>query len=174
MLDRGACDGIGCRAALLRRALRSRRRAGLDTTGPHPVTCAGRAGATRSSARTCYEGRMRERGVMSRADAVAAAEAAAAVLARDPRVRLGYLFGSAADPTSRTLRDVDLAVLLEPSPTPDELLRLRADLVSVSGAELDLVALDGAPVVLAHEIAETGRCLHANPPEAETDFVVRA
>jgi len=117
---------------------------------------------------------MRERGVMSRADAVAAAEAAAAVLARDPRVRLVYLFGSAADPTSRTVRDVDLAVLLEPSPTPDELLRLRADLVSVSGAELDLVALDGAPVVLAHEIAETGRCLHANPPEAETDFVVRA
>ena len=111
---------------------------------------------------------------MSRADAVAAAEAAAAVLARDPRVRLVYLFGSAADPTSRTVRDVDLAVLLEPSPTPDELLRLRADLVSVSGAELDLVALDGAPVVLACEIAETGRCLHANPPEAETDFVVRA
>jgi predicted nucleotidyltransferase len=117
---------------------------------------------------------MTERRAISRADAVAAAEAAAAVLARNPRVRLVYLFGSAADPTSRTVRDVDLGVLLEPSPTFDELLRLRADLGPLAGTEFDLVALDRAPVVLAHEIAETGRCLHANPPEAETDFVVRA
>jgi len=116
---------------------------------------------------------MRKRRVISRGAAVAAAEAAAAELARNPRVRLVYLFGSAADPTARTVRDVDLGVLLEPPPTAGELLRLRADLVSVSGAELDVVPLDAAPVVLAHEIAETGRCLHANPPEAEVDFVVR-
>jgi predicted nucleotidyltransferase len=138
------------------------------------VTSADPLAGTRPSSQTCYESRMRERRVISRADALAAAEAATAVLARDPRVRLVYLFGSAADPTSHTVRDVDLGVLLEPAPTPDELLRLRADLVSASGAELDLVALDAAPVVLARETAETGRCLHANPAEAETDFVVRA
>ena len=117
---------------------------------------------------------MRERRAISRAAAVAAAATAAGVLARDPRVRLVYLFGSKADPTARTVRDVDLGVLFEPSPAPDELLRLRADLGSAAGAELDLVSLDRTPVVLAHEVAATGRCLYANPPEAETDFVVRA
>lgn len=117
---------------------------------------------------------VRERRSISRAAAVAAAETAAGMLARDPRVRLIYLFGSAADPTARTVRDVDLGVLFEPSPPPDELLRLRADLVSAAGAELDLVSHHSAPVVLAHEVVETGPCLYANPPEAETDFVVRA
>jgi predicted nucleotidyltransferase len=117
---------------------------------------------------------MRERPRIRRAAAVAAAERAAAILAGDSRVRLVYLFGSAVDPGVHTVRDVDLAVLLEPPPTFDELLRLRADLVSATGAPLDLVPLDRAPVVLAHEIAETGRCLHADPPERETEFVVRA
>jgi len=117
---------------------------------------------------------MQERRAIARAAAVAAAETAAGLLARDPRVRLVYLFGSAADPDSRTVRDVDLGVLVEPSPAPDELLRLRADLVAAAGADLDLVALDRAPIVLAHEIAETGRCLYASPAEAETDFVVQA
>jgi len=44
---------------------------------------------------------MRERRAIPRAVAVAAAEKAAAILARDPRVRLVYLFGSAADPASK-------------------------------------------------------------------------
>jgi predicted nucleotidyltransferase len=105
---------------------------------------------------------------------VAAAEKAAAILSGDPRVRLVYLFGSAADPEAQTVRDVDLAVLLDPPPTFDELLRLRADLVTATGVTLDLVPLDRAPIVLAHEIAETGRCLHADPPESETEFVVGA
>ena len=117
---------------------------------------------------------MRERRAIPRAVAVAAAEKAAAILARDPRVRLVYLFGSAADPGSHTVRDVDLGVLFEPPPTFDELLRLRADLVAATGAPLDLVPLDRAPIVLAHEIAETGRCLHADRPESETEFVVGA
>jgi predicted nucleotidyltransferase len=117
---------------------------------------------------------MRERPAIPLAEAVAGAEQAAAILSRDPRVRLVYLFGSAADATSRAVRDVDLAVLLEPSLAFDELMRLRADLVAATRVPLDLVSLDRVPVVLAHEIAQTGRCLHANPPECETDFVVRA
>jgi predicted nucleotidyltransferase len=115
---------------------------------------------------------MRERPAIPRANAVAAAEKAAAILSRDPRVRLVYLFGSAADGTSHTVRDVDLAVLFDPPPAFDELLRVRADLVAATGAPLDLVSLDRAPIVLAHEIAETGRCLHANPAESEAEFVV--
>ncbi len=111
---------------------------------------------------------------MPAAAARAAAERAAAVLARDPRVRLVYLFGSAAAPTRATARDVDLAVLTDPPLTLEQLLALRADAVGAAGAPVDLISLNDASVVLAHEVVDAGCCLYANPPETETDFVVRA
>jgi predicted nucleotidyltransferase len=93
---------------------------------------------------------------------------------RDPRVRLPFLFGSAADPEAGAVRDVDLAVLTDPPLALDELFRLRADAVEAAGGPLDLVSLNDAGVVLAWEVADSGCCLFADPPEAETAFVVRA
>ncbi len=103
----------------------------------------------------------------------AAADVAARVLAADPRIELVYLFGSSADPAQPAVRDVDLAVLARPPLGADELLRLRADLGAEAGVAFDLVSLNRAPVVLAHEVVEHGRCLFARRPEIETDFVVR-
>jgi predicted TPR repeat methyltransferase len=54
------------------------------------------------------------------------------------------------------------------------MLRLRADLVTATGVRIDLVSLNEAPIVLAHEIADSGRCLYARSADIETDFVVRA
>lgn len=102
------------------------------------------------------------------------AQDAALMLARDERVRLIYLYGSATDPERRTVRDVDLAVLTEPALSLWELLRARADVVQATGAPVDIVSLNDAGVALAHEVAETGRCLYANPPEVETEFVTRS
>ena len=34
--------------------------------------------------------------------------------------------------------------------------------------------INEAPIVLAYEIADSGRCLFARSPDIETDFVVRA
>jgi predicted nucleotidyltransferase len=103
------------------------------------------------------------------------AERAARFLAADPRVKLVFLFGSAADPERKIpVRDVDLAILTDPPLDFWDLLRLRADAVFQSGGEIDLVSLNDAGVVLAHEVADTGRCLYASPPELETDFVTRA
>ncbi|HYH46742.1 MAG TPA: nucleotidyltransferase domain-containing protein [Thermoanaerobaculia bacterium] len=103
------------------------------------------------------------------------AERAARVLAADPRVRLVFFFGSAADP-NRTLpvRDVDLAVLTTPALDLSARLDLAAAVAREAGGEIDLVPLNDAPVVLAREVADTGRCLYADPPELETDFVTRA
>lgn len=84
-----------------------------------------------------------------------------------------YLFGSAADPSSPGARDMDLAVLSDPPLTLDEVLRLRAQLVTDLQTPIDLVSLNEAPIVLAHEVVETGICLYASPPEIETDFVTR-
>jgi len=102
------------------------------------------------------------------------ARRAAKALAADPRVRLVFLFGSAADPERESVRDVDLAVLTDQRLGLYELLELQAEAASAAGGDPDLVALNDASVVLAHEVADTGRCLYANPPETETDFVTQA
>jgi predicted nucleotidyltransferase len=115
---------------------------------------------------------------MPRIDPAAAreqAERAARFLAADGRVKLIFLFGSAADPDRKLpVRDVDLAILTEPQLDFREFLELRAGAVEAAGGEIDLVPLNETGVVLAHEVAETGICLHADPPELETEFVCRA
>jgi predicted nucleotidyltransferase len=100
----------------------------------------------------------------------ASAHDAARLLARDPRVLLVYLFGSAAAP-DRAPRDLDLAVLTEPALSLEELVRLRADLVLAVREPIDLISLNGSPIVLAHEVVDGGTCLFARSPEIETDFV---
>jgi predicted nucleotidyltransferase len=111
---------------------------------------------------------------LSRAAARAAAERAAQVLGKDPRVRLVYLFGSVTDPERDEVRDVDLAVLCDPPLSTDELLRLRADAAEAAGAVIDLVSLNHASVVLAWEVTNGGACVYASSPDTETDFVTRA
>jgi hypothetical protein len=104
----------------------------------------------------------------------AAACDAAAILAADPRVQLVYLFGSAVDAQSVGVRDVDLAVLTRPAIDADEWLRIGADLAVRLRVRFDLVGLDRASIVLAHEVADHGRCLFTRTPDIETDFVIRA
>jgi hypothetical protein len=55
-----------------------------------------------------------------------------------------------------------------------ELLRLQADAVAVARMPVDLIDLDGAGVVLAWEVAESGRCLFARDPDDEIAFITRA
>src|SRR5262245_46642627 len=109
----------------------------------------------------------------NRSNLLERASHAATLLSADPRVALVYLFGSTADVRTRVPRDLDLAVLTRPAFTIDELLRRRADLVLAVGASIDLVSLNTAPIVLAHEIVASGRCLFARDPGLETEFVTR-
>ena len=102
------------------------------------------------------------------------AERAARRLSRDPRVALVFLFGSVEAPGSSPPGDLDLGVWTQPALGLDELMRLRADLALEFQAPIDLVSLNDASVVLAYEVAESGRCLFARTPDAETEFVVRA
>ncbi len=102
------------------------------------------------------------------------AERAGRFLAADPRVKLVFLFGSAADPDRRTVGDVDLAILTDQRLGLYDLLDLKADVAQSAGGEVDLVPLNDASVVLAREISVTGRCLHADPPERELEFRTRA
>ena len=115
-----------------------------------------------------------DRRPLSGAEALAHAEKAAAILAGDPRVLLVYVFGSAVAAARPRARDVDLAVLTHPPLVLDELMRLRANLVDATRAPIDLVSLNDASIVLAHEVADSGRCLYARTSEIEVEFVTRA
>jgi predicted nucleotidyltransferase len=109
------------------------------------------------------------------AEARARAERAARFLAQDPRIKLIFLFGSAADPDRQIpVRDVDLAILMEPPPEFWDFLKLSDRAAEAAGGDIDLVPLHEAGVVLVHEVAETGICLHSDPPERATEFVCRA
>jgi len=102
------------------------------------------------------------------------AERAAHYLAGDPCVQLVYGFGSATQRDRTTVRDVDLAILTDPPLTLEHLTKRQADVISVTGAPIDLVSLNDASIVLAHEIVESGMCLYARTADAETEFVTRA
>jgi hypothetical protein len=95
------------------------------------------------------------------------------ILSAEPRVRVAYLFGSTARPSAVPPRDLDLAVCARPPLTLPELLRLQGQLQEAIRRPLDLVSLDEAPIVLAHEIIEGGRCVYARSPDDETELVTR-
>jgi predicted nucleotidyltransferase len=115
---------------------------------------------------------------LSLTEARACAERAAQLLALHPRVRLVYLFGSSTRPgagvTGGAVRDVDLAVSTDPPLSVEELVKLRSELLERARCPIDLVSLDHASIVLAHEVVEGGVCLFARSPEVETEFVTRS
>jgi len=60
----------------------------------------------------------------------------------------------------------------EPLALP-ELLQFQGRLQEGAEFPVDLVSLDGAPIVFAHEIIESGRCVYARTPDDETEVVTR-
>jgi predicted nucleotidyltransferase len=101
------------------------------------------------------------------------ARRAARQLAADPRIRVVYLFGSAARAGRVPPRDLDLAVLAQPALRLRELLHIQGELQQQLGVPVDLISLNDAPIVLAHEVVEGGRCLYARSPDDETELVTR-
>jgi predicted nucleotidyltransferase len=118
---------------------------------------------------------MRSMPKMSPEEARTRAERAARFLAADPRVKLVFLFGSAADPDRKIpVRDVDLGIWTEPDLDKAELLKLRAAADDAAGGDIDLVSLNEAGVVLTYKAATTRQCLYADPPDSETEFICRS
>ena len=89
-------------------------------------------------------------------------------------VRLAYLFGSAAREEVRSSSDLDVAVLFEPRPDPLDLDRFTVELQGAARRDVDLIILDSAPPVLAHEIIATGRLLVSRDETERVSFEARA
>jgi predicted nucleotidyltransferase len=93
------------------------------------------------------------------------------LLARDPRVRLVYAFGSAARDAVGPLSDVDVAALLDARPDWDAERELRGRLAAAVPG-VDLVILNEAPPALRFEIVTGGRCLLARDPREQAEFEI--
>jgi|YNPNPStandDraft_1061719.scaffolds.fasta_scaffold36746_2 predicted nucleotidyltransferase len=90
----------------------------------------------------------------------------AGFMARQPEVRLAYLFGSHARGEANALSDVDLAVWLDERLTAAEQgrvhVRLMSDLMSLlQRDDIDLVILNRASLLLRHRVLRDGRLLFA-------------
>lgn len=87
----------------------------------------------------------------------AQADSVARVLADQPDVVAGYLFGSRARGAAGPLSDVDVAVLFAAPPSSARRLALSAELSSaLAPLRVDMVVLDDAPLPLAHRVLRDG------------------
>ena len=73
----------------------------------------------------------------------------------------------------RPSSDVDLAVLIDRSPTWDEERDLRGSLARLL-PQLDVVILNDAPPVLRYEVVTTGRCLVARDLQEQAEFEIQS
>jgi len=101
-------------------------------------------------------------------------DALTAEFAKDPRVVLAIIFGSARNGTVRHGSDVDIGVLLSPTLSPLEFYSFYVEMTARLNfiPELDLVDLNHAGTVLAFE-ALSGRRIFVRNHEAVASFSSR-
>jgi predicted nucleotidyltransferase len=81
-----------------------------------------------------------------------------------------WLFGSQTR-RPRLDSDIDLAVLFRSPPSAVELLEASADLERIAGKAVDVVDLDRASPIVAHQAIKNGRLVHDRDPHRRIAFV---
>lgn len=95
-------------------------------------------------------------------------------------VVLAYLFGSQAEGNARPDSDIDIAVLLPAESWPESFFDVRLSLTNeligvFHKSEIDVVVLNEAPPLLAHEITCLGHIIYEDPVTQPADqFAVEA
>jgi predicted nucleotidyltransferase len=89
-------------------------------------------------------------------------ENAVELLRREKRVKLAYLFGSAARGEMGKLSDIDIGVYLDESLSDDQRFKLQLELMSRLAAALktdnvDLIVMNNAPLLLNYNIIKHGK-----------------
>lgn len=95
------------------------------------------------------------------------------------RVVFAYLFGSQAKGDAGPLSDIDIAVCFDEAIPSDEHFDLRLEVLGeltdlFKTDDIDLVALNEAPPLLAHRILQDGRLLFSADERARLRFETRA
>jgi predicted nucleotidyltransferase len=92
-----------------------------------------------------------------------------------PGLAAALLFGSAARERLRPESDIDLALLFGEEAVPEgfALLDLRGDLEQCVGRDVDLLVLNTASPIIAHQALKTGLLLRCPDRPAYLRYVVR-
>jgi len=95
----------------------------------------------------------------------------------DHGVVLAYLFGSQAEGKAGPLSDVDVAVLLGPQVEREHWFQTQLDLIGelmdlFHRNDVDVVILNEATPVVAHEVVQFGQALYEAEPGTRVDFEV--
>jgi predicted nucleotidyltransferase len=105
-------------------------------------------------------------------------EALVNCLAAQPDVLTAYLFGSYATGKARPESDVDVALLLSGTDEVERFerrLRLMGEVEEALGRRpADVVVLNDAPPLLAHQVLRHGRLIFERDRAARVEFEVRA
>ncbi len=105
-------------------------------------------------------------------------EALVNCLAAQPDVLAAYLFGSYATGEARPESDVDVAVLLSGTDEMERFerrLRLMGEVEEALGRRpADVVVLNDAPPLLAHQVLRHGRLIFERDQAARVEFEVRS
>lgn len=99
-------------------------------------------------------------------------------LATQPDVLAAYLFGSYATGDARLESDVDVAVLLSGADDFERFerrLRLIGEVeVALGRRPVDVIVLNDAPPLLAHQVLKHGQLIFEHDRAARVEFEVRA
>jgi predicted nucleotidyltransferase len=87
-------------------------------------------------------------------------------------VDAAWLFGSQVR-GARADSDIDLAVLFGGRPQAQEMLDARAELEHLAGRPVDIVDLDAASPIIAHQAIKTGRLVADRAPRRRIAFLTR-
>jgi predicted nucleotidyltransferase len=115
---------------------------------------------------------------MSRRDLASIRDGVARCVSKRREIQAAYIFGSVASGRTRPDSDVDVAVLLNPKSlrlgSLDYRLELAAEISSALGrSDVDLIILNEAPPVLAHQVLSKGRLVFERSASVRVEFQVR-
>lgn len=96
------------------------------------------------------------------------------VLAAEPGIAVAVLCGPAAAGWVRPDSDIDLAVLFVDHLTPQAPAeRRRVEIERCTGRDVDLIVLNHASTIVAHQVVKTGVLLLCPRPDRDQHFIVR-
>jgi predicted nucleotidyltransferase len=115
---------------------------------------------------------------MTAVDLASIKDGVAMCVSKKREIQAAYVFGSVASGRVRPGSDVDIAVLLNPKSARLGSLRYRLQLAAeianaIGRSDVDLVILNDASPVLAHQVLSKGKLAFERSARARIEFQVR-
>ncbi len=100
------------------------------------------------------------------------------LIGRPDQVACAYLFGSRVAGNAGPLSDYDVALLFQPSVTPQQRVEIASNLIAhlqrINGPLIDVTVLNEAPAEICHAVIRDGRAIFVADEKQRIAFEERA